>query len=221
MYHLSAEKLSATSSERRSESAVSSIDIWSETWECKNGMQACNVQQHVWRNIRCNGWSTTSRYCQQVAFNIVKFMVWQFFSDNIGKIKDTLRYATSLRASCTTYLQKNSARHRQHVAQSLQSHLYKTSEGKGGNAKTACRLAICNNMYWETFATTDDPQPPDIVSKSPSTSKSSWFDRSSVNTFLSKKINCDMTQACMCHVRIDKQHTGLQFATTCANTYSI
>ena len=186
-------------------------------WDLTNSIQACNLQQHVLIHIRYRASSTTSRYCQQVAFNIVKFMVSQFFSFNIGTIKDTLRYATSLRVSCTTYLQKNSARHRQHVAQSLQSHLYKTSEVKGGNAKTACRLAICNNMYWETFATTDDPQPPDIVSKSPSTSKSSWFDRSSVITFVSKKINCDMTQACMCHVRIDKQHTGLQFATTCAN----
>ena len=190
-------------------------------WELTNSIQACNVQQHVLIHILYRASSTTSRYCQQVAFNIVKFMVWQFFSDNIGKIKDTLRYATSLRASCTTYLQKNSARHRQHVAQSLQSHLYKTSEVRRGNAKTACRLAMCNNMYGETFDVTADPQPPDIVSKSPSTSWSSWFDRSSVITFVSKKINCDMTQACMCHVGIDKQHTGLQCATTCANTYSI
>ena len=53
-----------------------------------------------------------------------------------------------------------------------------SSEVKPGNAQTACRLAICNNMYWETFDTTADPQPPDIVSKSLSTSWSSWFDSS-------------------------------------------
>ena len=128
MYHLSAEKLTATPSARRSEFAVSSVqDIWSETWECKNGMQACNVQQHVWKNIRCNGWSTTSRYCQQVAFNIVKFMVWQFFSHHIGTRKDNLRYATSLHVSCTTL--------DSYMTMSLQSHLYKTSEVKRLNAQ--------------------------------------------------------------------------------------
>ena len=149
MYHPSAEKLSAKPSARRSEFAVSSVqDIWSERWECTNSMQACNWRKHVLRNIRCSRWSTTSRYCQQVAFNIVKFMVWQFyircsrwsttsrycqqvafnivkfmvwqfFSHHVGKIKDTLRYAASLHVSCNTHLQWNWARRRLHVTLNL------------------------------------------------------------------------------------------------------
>ena len=164
MYHPSAEKLSAKPSARRSEFAVSSVqDIWSERWECKNGMQACNLQQHVLRNIRYNGWSTTSRYCQQVAFNIVKFMVWlfyircsrwsttsrycqqvafnivkfmvwQFFSHHIGTRKDNLRYATSLHVSCTTL--------DSYMTMSLQSHLYKTSEVKRLNAQQHAGLQL-------------------------------------------------------------------------------
>ena len=120
MYHPSAEKLSAKPSARRSEFAVSSVqDIWSERWECTNSMQACNWRKHVLRNIRCSRWSTTSRYCQQVAFNIVKFMVWQFFNYHVGTIKDTLRYAASLRVSCTTHLQCNWTRRRLHVTLNL------------------------------------------------------------------------------------------------------
>ena len=52
-----------------------------------------------------------------------------------------------------------------YITVSLHCYLYKTSEVKPGNAKTACRLVIGMNIYLETVLTADYPKPPDIVSK--------------------------------------------------------